>query len=223
VGTHIAAYLEQLIVFGELSPDDRLPPERDLAAELRVSRASLRDAMRELEAKNLIERKPGRGTVVLPPPPHASDLLGQMSGAERRLRDIAELRATVEPQVAGLAAVRATEANLIELSGVLAHAVGDLTADRSAQLDQEFHLLLAHASQNPLLVSLSSLTSSWTSPERLLSHSTAHARTVSHTGHREILDAVAGKDRYAAEAAMRRHLGDVASLTRESFEASPPN
>ena len=223
VGTHIAAYLERLIVLGELSPDDRLPPERDLAAELRVSRASLRDAMRELEAKNLIERKPGRGTVILPLPEHAADLLGQMSGAERRLRDIAELRSTVEPQIAGLAAVRATEANLIELSGVLSQAVGPLTPDRSVRLDQEFHLLLAHAAQNPLLVSLSSLTTSWTSKERLLSHANDRARTVSHDGHRSILDAVASKDSQAAEAAMRRHLADVARLTRETYHAHPPN
>jgi GntR family transcriptional repressor for pyruvate dehydrogenase complex len=223
MGTHIAAYLERLIVLGELSPDDRLPSERDLAVELRVSRASLRDAMRELEAKNLIERKPGRGTVVLPPPPHASSLLGQMSGAERQLRDIAELRATIEPQFAGLAAVRATEANLLELSGVLAQAAGELTPERSVQLDQEFHLLLAQASQNPLLVSLSSLTSEWTGPSRLLSHATSRARTLSHAGHQEILDALVKKDREAAEDAMRRHLTDVADLTREGYQAQPPN
>lgn len=223
VGTHIAAYLERLIALGELGPDNRLPPERDLAAELRVSRASLRDAMRELEAKNLIERRPGRGTVVLPPPQHASDLLGRLSGAERRLRDITELRATVEPRIAGLAAVRATEANLIQLSGVLGQTAGELTADHSVQLDQEFHLLLARASQNPLLVSLSSLTSSWTSPERLLSHATSAARTASHAGHREILDAVTGRDEAAAEAAMRRHLADVAGLTRDGYRARPPN
>lgn len=223
MGTHIAAYLERLIVLGELSPDERLPPERQFAAELRVSRASLRDAMRELEAKNLIERTPGRGTVVLPPPPHASDLLGHLTGVERRLRDIAELRATVEPRFAGLAAARATEANLIELSGVLAQAAGELTPERSVQLDQEFHLLLAQASQNSLLASLSSLTSSWTSPERLLSHSTERARVLSHAGHRKILDAVARRDRETAEAAMRQHLADVASLTREGYQDRPRN
>jgi GntR family transcriptional repressor for pyruvate dehydrogenase complex len=223
VGTHIAAYLERLIVLGELNPDDRLPSERDLAAELQVSRASLRDAMRELEGKRLIERKPGRGTVVLPPPPHASDLPGLLSGAERSLRDIAELRATVEPTIATLAAGRATEANVIELGSVLAQAVGGLTPGRSAELDQEFHLLLAQASQNPLLMSLSSVTRGWTSPSRLLSHSTGGARTLSHTGHREILEAVTRKDGEAAGAAMTRHLSDVAALTREGYQAQPPN
>lgn len=217
VGTQVAAHLERLIALGTLCPDDRLPSERDLAAELRVSRASLREAMRELESKQLIERKPGRGTVVLPPPEHAQSLYEQMSDGERRLRNIADLRLTIEPQIARMAAARATEANLLELAHVLANATGDLTPGRSVQLDREFHLLLAWASQNPLMVSLSSLTLAWTNPVRLLSHATRQARVMSHQGHRELLDAVTGKDMEAAEAAMLRHLSDVADITRESY------
>lgn len=176
--------------------------------------------MRELEAKKLIERKPGRGTVVLPPPQHAYDLYDQMSSGERRLRDIAELRETIEPQIARLAAARATEANLIELGSVLTRAAHGLTPEKSVQLDQEFHLLLARASQNPLLMSLSSLTLAWTNPVRVLSHSTQQARVVSHEGHRELLDAVSMKDKRAAEGAMFRHLRDVANLTRENYESN---
>ncbi|HYZ56307.1 MAG TPA: Rid family hydrolase [Streptosporangiaceae bacterium] len=217
VGAQVAAHLERLIALGELNPEDRLPPERDLAADLRVSRASLREAMHELQAKKLIERRPGRGTVVLPPPQHAHDLYEQMSGAERRLRDIAELRETVEPQIARLAAARATDANLVELGSVLTHTVDGLTAGRSVQLDQEFHLLLAQASQNPLLVSLSSLTSAWTRPVRILSHSTEQARIVSYRGHRAILDAVAERDKEGAAASMIQHLRDVANLTRQNY------
>jgi DNA-binding FadR family transcriptional regulator len=217
IGTQVAAHLERLMALGTLCPDDRLPPERDLAAELQVSRSSLREAMRELEAKKLIERKPGRGTLVLPPPQHAHDLYDQMPDGERRLRDIAELRETIEPQIARLAAVRATEANLIELGGVLTRAAGGLTAERSVQLDQEFHLLLARASQNPLLVSLNSLTLEQTNPVRILSHSTERARVVSHQGHQELLDAVIQRDKNAAEAAMLRHLRDVADLTRRNY------
>ena len=219
VGAQVAAHLERMITLGVLNPEDRLPPERDLAADLRVSRASLREAMHELEAKKLIERRPGRGTVVLPPPQHAHDLYDQMSGAERRLRDIAELRETVEPRIARLAAARATDANLVELGNVLTHTVAGLTAERSVQLDQEFHLLLAQASQNPLLVSLSSLTSTWTRPVRILSHSTERARIVSHGGHWAILDAVAERDKEAAVASMLQHLRDVANLARQNCES----
>jgi DNA-binding FadR family transcriptional regulator len=217
VSAQIAAHLERLIASGELNAGDRLPAERELAADLQVSRASLREAMHELEAKNLIERKQGRGTRVLARPKHAHDLYDQLSGVERRLRDIAELRATTEPQIARLAATRATEANRLELDSVLKrHSADGLTPEVSVEIDQQFHLLLAHAAQNPLLVSLNELTSSWTTPIRVLSHATRRAREVSHRGHSEIFHAVLERDAEAAGAAMLRHLHDVADLNQQS-------
>jgi amidase len=72
VGDEVAARLEKRILLGELKPGDRLPSERELSASLQVSRASLREAMHELEAKHLIERIPGRGTTVLAPQAHVS-------------------------------------------------------------------------------------------------------------------------------------------------------
>ena len=59
--------------------------------------------MHELEAKKLIERRPGRGTLVLPPPEHVRDLYEHISGEDRKLRDIAELRETIEPHERRLA------------------------------------------------------------------------------------------------------------------------
>jgi DNA-binding FadR family transcriptional regulator len=217
VSVRIAAHLERLITLGELNPGDRLPAERDLAADLQVSRASLREAMHELEAKKLIERRPGRGTLVLPPPEHVRDLYEHISGEDRKLRDIAELRETIEPQIARLAACRATDANLMELDGVLEHTVEGLTADGSVKLDLEFHLLLAQASQNPLLASLNTLTTSWTRSVRAFSHVTKHAREVSYRGHRAILDAIVERDKDAAGAAMLKHLQEVSELTNENY------
>lgn len=217
MSAQIAAHLERLITLGELNPGDRLPAERDLATDLRVSRASLREAMHELEAKKLIERRPGRGTLVLPPPEHVRDLYEHISGEDRKLRDIAELRETIEPQIARLAARRATDANLMELDGVLRHTTEQLTAAGSVKLDLEFHLLLAQASQNPLLSSLNTLTSTWTRSVREFSHATTHARQVSHRGHRTILDAVMDRDQDAAGAAMFNHLQEVAELTNQNY------
>ena len=91
VSVQVAAHLERLITLGDLNPGDRLPAERDLAADMRVSRASLREAMHELEAKKLIERRPGRGTVVLPPPEHVRDLYEHISVEDRKLRFVVEV------------------------------------------------------------------------------------------------------------------------------------
>jgi DNA-binding FadR family transcriptional regulator len=217
VSSEISAHLEKLIALGELRPGDRLPSERELAGKLGVSRASLREAMHELEAKHLVERRPGRGTTVLPAPEHVNRLYERLSDGEHQLRDIAELRETLEPKLAGLAATRATRANLIELENVLRNPVAEAAPEESLRLDLEFHLLLAAAAQNPLMSAINTLTASWTSATRVVSHATRYAREVSYLGHRAILAAVTRGDADEARDAMIRHLSDVATLTRDGF------
>jgi DNA-binding FadR family transcriptional regulator len=218
VSSEISAHLEKLIAVGELRPGDRLPSERELATTLGVSRASLREAMHELEAKHLVERRPGRGTTVLPMPEHVNRLYERISDEEHQLRDIAELRETLEPRLASLAAARATRANLIELENILRNPVAEVSPEESLRLDLEFHQLLAAAAQNPLMSSINTLTCSWTSSTRVLSHSTRYAREVSYLGHRAIFAAIARGDADEARDAMTRHLSDVAKLTRDGFE-----
>jgi DNA-binding FadR family transcriptional regulator len=214
VGDEVAARLEKRIVLGDLKPGDRLPSERELAASLQVSRASLREAMHELEAKHLIERTPGRGTTVLPPPAHVSELYSKVSGKERELREVAELRDVVEPRLARFAALRATEADLIALREVLADTGVFHDPQTSLRLDLEFHLLVAQAADNGLLASLITLTASWTTKTRVLSHNTETARRRSHAGHCRILDAISSRDPDAASLAMTCHLDEVNELTR---------
>jgi len=218
VSTEISAYLEKLIALGSLKPGDRLPSERELAARLGVSRASLREAMHELEAKHLVERRPGRGTTVLPAPEQVQTLYARLSDAEHHLRDVAELRATIEPRLAELAAERATAANLLELENVLRNPVAEVAPSESLRLDLEFHMLIAAAAQNPLMSAINTLACSWTSSTRVLSHSSRYAREVSYLGHRAILSAVAAKSPAEAREAMTRHLADVAELTRDGYE-----
>ncbi|GLL14953.1 GntR family transcriptional regulator [Pseudonocardia halophobica] len=218
VSTEISAHLEKLIAVGELRPGDRLPSERELAASLGVSRASLREAMHELEAKHLVERRPGRGTTVLPAPEHVQTLYSQLSDAEHQLRDVAELRGAIEPRLAELAAERATAANLVELENLLRNPVAEVAPEESLRLDLEFHMLIAAAAQNPLMSAINTLACSWTSSTRVLSHSTRYAREVSYLGHRAILAAVAAGNPAEARDAMARHLADVAALTRDRFE-----
>jgi DNA-binding FadR family transcriptional regulator len=217
VGDRVTARLEKLIVVGDLQAGDRLPSERELASALNVSRASLREAMHELEAKHLIERRPGRGTTVLPAPEHVTALYAQVDGKKREAREVAELRAAVEPRLASFAAMRATGANLIALSDVLAEANGVATSEESLRLDLEFHLLIGQAADSALMASLITLMASWTKSTRALSHATAHARELSYLGHGAILDAITAGDAGAAEAAMSAHLREVDELTQENL------
>jgi DNA-binding FadR family transcriptional regulator len=216
VSTEIVAHIETLISSGSLEPGAKLPPERELAQVLKVSRVSLREAMHELQAKRVIERKPGRGTILLKVPSHAQELYEEMSESERTLRDVAELRETIEPKFAQLAAERATKATLYALEQVLEKSGHDLSQEESLKDDISFHMLLAQASQNPLMVALNSLANTWTESVRSFSHETAEARRSSHHGHQLIFTAVRSGNGAAARDAMLAHLTDVAHLTRGS-------
>jgi GntR family transcriptional repressor for pyruvate dehydrogenase complex len=217
----LAARLERMIATGEIAPGQRLPAERDLARELDVSRTTLREALHKLDEKGLVERRQGRGTTVVPRPDEALQILGMHQPADA-IGSATELRALVEPSVAALAATRATDANLFQLADVLERTTADVTAQQSLERDTEFHLLLAHATRNPLITALHGLMTEWTLPQRRHSHATPDVRALSLRGHREIFAAIESRDADAAEAAMRRHLADVTGTDRHGTGAGLP-
>jgi DNA-binding FadR family transcriptional regulator len=215
LSTGIASQIEQMIVTGELQPGDRIPPERQLAKTLGVSRASLREAMHELESRNLVDRQQGRGTTVASPVADRLSLLDELAKQDAELRNVAELRDLVEPRIAFLAATRRATMNIQSLDEILRRSVGTSSADESLRLDVEFHVELAHAARNPLLSTLVGVTNDWTLETRRRSHSTADARRSSVEGHRRILDALVAGDPEAARLAMESHLADVRRLVSE--------
>lgn len=216
VSAEVAAHLEGLITSGELRAGDRLPPERELAANMNVSRSSLRQAMFELESKKLIERRQGRGSTVTEIPRSAGDLADGLGDLDIELGYATELRDLVEPRIARLAAERAVESNLLSLEHVLTRSSESLSPAESLRLDIEFHTLLAHAAQNPLLLALCTMTTDWTHRTRALSHRTRHSRRLSIGGHHLIYQAITRHDGPAAAAAMERHLHEVRQLSTTS-------
>src|SRR5215510_7143472 len=103
----IVAQLGQLIQEGKLCPGDRLPPERELAARLQVSRASVREALRSLELQGLLSSRQGSGTFIAAV--SQEELLrafARLAEEGQTLRDIFELRLLLEPPIAALAARR---------------------------------------------------------------------------------------------------------------------
>ena len=220
VSVGLAAHFERLIATGELAAGSRLPPERELAVSLSVSRSSLREAMHELESKHLIERTPGRGTTVLGTTAGVDELFAMNAGGNEQ-EHAAELRAIIEPSVAGLAAHRATPADILQLRDVLDMSHDNLRPSESLQLDVEFHLLLARAAQNPLLTTLHTMVSEWTSEVRRHSHSSREGRRISVRGHRAIFEAIQEHDAVAARRAMEGHLWEVRELiARATGEAT---
>jgi DNA-binding FadR family transcriptional regulator len=151
----IAEKMKELILDQRLGAGDRLPSERELAEDFGVSRASIREAIKALIALGLLETRIGDGTYVrtnlsesvLEPLSWAIQLAGGVGP------DLAEVREIIEPGIAALAAERATASDkqrLLETVDDMREAIGDPPA--CAKADLEFHLTLAKAAHNQILV-----------------------------------------------------------------------
>lgn len=142
---------------GSLQPGDRLPTEQELAAKFRVSRATIREALSALKVLGLVESKQGAGTCVTetPSPAHLlGERLRRMVNAGNPVQ-ILEARAILEVSIASLAASRRTQRDLKAMRTALASIEqGIKRGDRDARAGADFHLAVAKATQNPLLVAM---------------------------------------------------------------------
>jgi GntR family transcriptional repressor for pyruvate dehydrogenase complex len=205
--------LEQLIASGQLPPGSQIPTERDLATQLGVSRNSVREAVRELELKQLVERRSGRGTIVLAMPTDGHQaLLDDLGGVERDLLEIMDFRLAIEPPIAAHAASRRTRGSLLRLERLLDEMEAETRPDRVAELDREFHGAVAFATNNRLLVRLNEVTSEWLRQSRRETLQSRRRRAVSLEGHRRIYEAVRAGDADDARAAMADHVQQVREI-----------
>ncbi|WP_125133156.1 FadR/GntR family transcriptional regulator [Microbacterium sp. 10M-3C3] len=214
VPDRLALDLERAILDGELRPGDRLPNEHALSAELGVSRVSVRQALHELEQRGLLDRRPGRGTVVQDPAGRAGDAGASLSALleptpDGDLARIMELRAVVEPPIAALAAVRVRPRDVAQLRALVADMEAETDLARYGELDRAFHQAIAQYTHNPLLAQLTALIADHIAPARRSDLQTPERRRTSTAAHRLIVDAVAVHDGPAAEAAARAHVHTV--------------
>lgn len=158
----IALRIQQAIVMGDLKVGERLPNERDLGSLFGVSRATLREALRLLEAEGLVEVRRGvtGGAFVQVP---RSDRVGSALSALIRFHQatpehFAEFRLTFEPQTARMAAERATPEHSARLMEIVARigaaARPEVAWEEFMDLDIAFHEQVAEASMNPIRVAV---------------------------------------------------------------------
>jgi GntR family transcriptional repressor for pyruvate dehydrogenase complex len=223
VSDRLTTEIESRIGDGRLRPGDRIPAERELAQELGVSRASLRQALHELEIRGLIDRRPGRGTIVLEQ--QASDfrssLARSVSPQPHDVEHIMDLRMVVEPPVAARAAARHRPADLHRLTNIqvqMEHAKG---LGSVVELDIAFHREIASATRNPLLLRLLEVTSEWMGPSRQAAVQRPRRYESSMRAHRLILGAITERDEASAHDAMLEHLQVVRVNILEILEATP--
>jgi GntR family transcriptional repressor for pyruvate dehydrogenase complex len=205
----IADRIRELIDRGGFEPGTRLPPERDLALQLGVSRPSLREAMIALDVEGRVEVRSGSGVYVsaarTDPAPARTDAMGESPS------QLMEARSVIEGEVVALACARAAPEALARLRGILKDMAAALER-RGARvdLDRHFHLTLAEMTGNAVLVRL---------VEQLFDerHSPISAKISSRFEstltwraalgeHEAVLKAIEARDPIAAQAAMRVHL-----------------
>lgn len=198
---------------GELSPGDRLPPERELAERFGVSRVSVRDALRSLEAMGLIEVKVGAGGGPVVRAPGAEivreSLTNLLLTSTLSPVDIAEARLLLDFGTVALASTRATEEDLDDLEAMLVDAREHLEAGTySSEMSGRWHLRLAEAAHNPAITLLVAAVrgSMSMSVVRLSSQRTGDWNRTSIERHEEILEALRARDTPRAQSLMAAHL-----------------
>ncbi len=209
----IVAQIEQRILKGELRVGDQLPPERELGEQFGVSRTAVREAVKALRQKGLLETYPGRGTFITDGTSqamrHSLNLVVSL-GAAHGSADLVQVREILEPEIAALAAVRVTPEQLAALDkaiGVMNAALNDAEAFIEGDLD--FHLTLAEATQNDIIPILIDSIVDLLREQRKRIFLTPGGAQRGQIHHKRILKAVRQHDPDAARKAMRAHLRQV--------------
>ena len=146
----IAAQLARQILDGSLAMGDRLPPERSLAESFSASRGTVREALRSLSARGLVARRVGSGTFVIYEPDSGETDVSEITSP----LELVEVRAAIEPQMARLAVRNATARDMAALERAVAEMEGVDDAESFSLADEMFHLRLAEATHNPLIVEI---------------------------------------------------------------------
>ncbi|WP_323133326.1 FCD domain-containing protein [Marinobacter sp. F3R08] len=217
----IAHQIETMILDGSLTPKQKIPSERQLSSRLGVSRSIVREALRELQGRGVIETRHGQGSFVaeiVPEPEDQSPLLQLFFTHSRLLYDLYEVREQLEGQATYLAAQRGTEKDFYRITKAFkALESADLRA--RAELDHAFHRSIVEASHNPVLVHILS------SLNQLILHSVQtsvsnlpqrpHIRQQIDKHHRQVYNAVINRQPQRAEKAATTHIRHVSKSVRE--------
>jgi GntR family transcriptional repressor for pyruvate dehydrogenase complex len=216
----IVQQVEESIHKGALKPGDQLPPERELAQQFGVSRTAVREAVKALHEKGLVEAYPGRGTFITDGTSYSMrqslDRMVKVGQAEGSAF-LAEVRAILEPEIAALAATRADAedvSSMREQVAVMDGACKDPDAFIEADLD--FHLALAEAAANPIILSLIDSIVGLLREQRMGIFQVEGGPERGQHHHKKILKAIELRDPTGARDAMKAHLVQVREDSRRA-------
>jgi GntR family transcriptional regulator, transcriptional repressor for pyruvate dehydrogenase complex len=207
----VAEQITAWIADNGLQPGDRIPPERELAARLGVSRATLSQALVALEVIGVVAVRHGDGTVV------TQSRTGRIVEAIRahadRIPEIIDTRDALETKLAALAASRRTDEDLARIDAALEAMAADVEAGgRGVEGDERFHGAVTTAAHSLLLARLMEEIGDLIRETRIESLSQPDRPRASLAGHRAIADAIRAGDPEAASEAMHAHVAMVSDV-----------
>ncbi len=208
----VVSQVRELIKEGKLKAGDQLPSERELAETFKVSRTSVREALRALETQGLVVSRTGMGNFVadLPIESLVAPLAKLLIEEKDALADIFEMRKLIEPHIASLAAERATKQDIEQMKKILDKQREQVSrGETGVEADAELHFSIGRATQNHALEKLVSGLMDVLSHSREESLQTRDRRMASIESHRKILAAIEAHDKIMAHEAMLRHVEQV--------------
>ncbi len=217
---HFSAMIED----GRLHPGDQIPPERDLARSLKMSRASLRAGIGYLAAMGVMNVRHGVGTFVADGPPELGKASISLMGALHGFQpwQMFEARKILEGQLAALAAERGTEAHFTALAEELAEMYATINDPAEYLIhDVRFHRMIAKAAGNPILAALMETVTSALYDDRRKTAERSRGLKQSADLHKELYRAMRAKNSAEAQALMEHHLSMAQSAQDREIAAVP--
>jgi GntR family transcriptional regulator, transcriptional repressor for pyruvate dehydrogenase complex len=213
--------IKQMIISGRVRPGEKLPREADLAAELGLSRNSLREAVKALSLINVLDVRQGDGTYATSLAP--SLLLEALTfivdfHRDDTVLDFLEVRRILEPAAAALAATRMSDPDRIELGEVLKAVDVDTPVEQLVAADLEFHRQIAVGASNLVLASLVDSMSAPTTRARVwrgMTEPRALERTLAE--HQAIYQAIMSRDAELARSWATIHIAGIESWLRTTL------
>lgn len=223
-GGQVIDFVRREIEAGRLKPGDRLPPERDLARQIGVSRPSLRSGLRSLQAMGVIRARQGSGTYIASGPPRLGEgplqFLAALHGFTRD--EMFEARRVLEVGTAGLAAERADPEQMSTMAEEVASMFASLEDPQAFLLhDVQFHRAVAAGSHNPVLATLIETLAELVYETRRRTVERATDLKESAEMHRRIYRAIKARDGERARHEMSEHL-DQARQAQAGEEKEQP-
>jgi GntR family transcriptional repressor for pyruvate dehydrogenase complex len=216
----IVQQIEESIDKGELKEGDQLPAERELAQQFGVSRTAVREAVKTLSEKGLVEAYAGRGTFITNGSTNSiRNTLDRMirNGPLEGTVHLAEMREILEPEIAFLAAKRADQETISAMQeSISVMDAARMDPEAFIEGDLDFHLALAEAAGNPLILSLIDSIVGLLREQRMRTYYTEGGPERGQYHHKRILEAIEHRDPQGARDAMRAHLRQVREDSSEA-------